>query len=182
MRIPETNKPVRGYGLLIYNDGDREVCNLLDGSPVLVPTNIERDGNRRRFRFSEGTRELRNLGDVFCPDMGIAGFVREAINEKLERDCDAANAFRITGTRVSRRNRYLFLRVDVFILKTGEANDFFFVLEAPSREVQDDGQREFGKLLAAVGLTEVEDGDELVGRTATFERRGDFVTFKSRAA
>ncbi|NVD41277.1 hypothetical protein HT585_20585 [Ensifer sp. HO-A22] len=175
-------RPVRGYGLMLYSDGNREVCGFLDGSPVLVPARVERDGNRRRFRFSEGAHLLRNLGDVFCPDMAIAGFVREAINEKLERDCEAANAFRITGTKVSRRNRYLFVRVDVFILKTGESNDFTFVLEAPSLDVQEDGQREFGQLVKAVGLTEVEDSDELVGRTATFERHGEVVAFKTWAA
>lgn len=118
MRTVES-RPVRGYGLTIYNDGAREVCAFLDGSPVLAPAGVEKDGDRRRIRFAEGTRQLRSMGDIFCPDFEIAGLVRQALNEKLGRDRDAANAFVVTGSRVSRRRCYLFLSVDVRFLKSG---------------------------------------------------------------
>lgn len=178
MRISDTSKPVHGYGLYLYDNGDSDVCGFLDGSPVLVPTNVEKDGDRRRFRFAEGTRKLRNLGDVFCPDIEAAAFVREAINEKLARDRDAANAFRVTGASVSRRSRFLFLRVFVAGIESGEPDCFEFTLEAPSYEVQKDGQRVFGQFLEAIGLSGVEDSDELVGLTATFERRHGQRMFK----
>ncbi|WP_040114234.1 hypothetical protein [Rhizobium gallicum] len=69
--------------MTIYSDGEKNVCGFLDGSPVLVPTGVGKEDDRRRFRFSEGERELRSKGDIFCADMGTAGFVRQAINEKL---------------------------------------------------------------------------------------------------
>jgi hypothetical protein len=118
--------------------------------------------------------------------MQTAGFVREAINEKLqrereekiERELDAANAFQVTRTNVTRRRLYLFVHVDVVFLASGKTDTFSFALEAPSRELREDAQREFGQLLRAVGLTEIEDSDELLGRTATLERRNEGVVFK----
>lgn len=112
----------------------------------------------------------------------MASFVREAINEKLGRERDLANAFRITITSLSRRNRFLFLRVFVAGVASGEPDCLEFTLEAPSYEVQKDGQQEFGQFLDAVGLTEIEDSDELVGLTATFERRQGRRVFKRWAA
>ncbi|MDX0065889.1 hypothetical protein GOB13_23460 [Sinorhizobium meliloti] len=181
MRTVES-RPVRGYGLTIYNDGAREVCAFLDGSPVLAPAGVEKDGDLRRIRFAEGTRQLRSMGDIFCPDFEIAGFVRQALNEKLERDRDAANAFVVTGSRVSRRRCYLFLTVDARFLKSGGIEHFTFTLEAPSYEVQRDGQQEFAQFLSAVGLSSIEDSVELHGLEATLERRGDVVIFKRWAA
>lgn len=66
MRTVES-RPVRGYGLTIYNDGAREVCAFLDGSPVLAPAGVEKDGDRRRIRFAEGTRQLRSMETFFAP-------------------------------------------------------------------------------------------------------------------
>ncbi|MBB4272771.1 hypothetical protein [Rhizobium mongolense] len=182
MRISDTSRPVHGYGLMIYSDGEKNVCGFLDGSPVLVPTGVGKEDDRRRFRFSEGERELRTKGDIFCADMGTAGFVRQAINEKLERDRDAANAFRIVETHVSRRRRYEFLNVSTVRLQTGDIETLGFTLEAPSYEVQQEGRREFGQLLDAVGLTSIDDSNELHGLTATFEIRNGDRVFKRWAA
>jgi hypothetical protein len=58
----------------------------MDHSPVLVPVRAERTDAGRRLRFAEGSRELRQSGDVFVADLDMADFVREAINEKFARE------------------------------------------------------------------------------------------------
>lgn len=80
------DRPVRGYGLMLYDAPDGRTCGLLDGSPVLIPIRAESTPAGRRLRFAEGSRELRQLGDIFVVDHDLAGFVREAICEKLARE------------------------------------------------------------------------------------------------
>lgn len=175
---PETT-PVRGYGLLMYNDQNgHEVCGFLDGSPVLVPTRAERTPEGRRIRFAEGKRELRQFGDIFCADPTIAGLVRKALNEKFSRERDAANAFKVISANVSSRRRFSFLHVGIANLLTGASETLSFTLEAPAYYVQKDGQEEFSRFIDALGLTEIEDSDLLVGRIATFEGAGEGRIFK----
>lgn len=167
-------EPIRGYGLMIYEDQNgREICGSMDGSPVLTPTGIERQGGVRRIRFSEGSRKLRQLGDIFCADPETVGLVRRALNELFERESAAANAFRVTSARVSRRQRFQFLYVGVSNMATGANEVLDFTLEAPDFHVQQDGQVEFGRFIDALGLASVDDSDQLVGRTATFEKIGE---------
>jgi hypothetical protein len=80
------DRPVHGYGLTIYAAPGGQTCAMMDHSPVLVPVRAELTPNGRRLRFAEGSRELRQLGDIFVADIEMAGFVREAINEKLARE------------------------------------------------------------------------------------------------
>jgi hypothetical protein len=174
---------VRGYGLTIYRDhNDHESCGFMDGSPVLVPTRTERTSEGRRIRFAEGKRELQRAGDVFCADVETAGLVRDALNEKFSRERDAANAFRVVSATVSSRRCYCFLHVTVVSVATGSTETMSFTLEAPDYEVQRDGQAEFGRFIDALGLTEIEDSDLLVGRTATFEGAGESRIFKRWSA
>ena len=168
----------KGYGLTIFNDGERDICAFVDGSPVLVPSRIERDGSRRRFRFTEGSREIRARGDIFCADSETSGFVREAINEKIQRDSDAANAFRIVAAKASRRQSYLFMHITTVRVHTGDTEAISFTLEAPSYEVQQDGQREVGAFLDALGRAFLNESDELLGLTATFEIRNGERVYK----
>ncbi|MDF0659692.1 MULTISPECIES: hypothetical protein [unclassified Rhizobium] len=182
MRISEITNAVRGYGLTVYNDGDRDICGFLDGSPVLIPSRVENDGNLRRLRFNEGKREIRSRGDIFCADAEIAALVREAVNEKLQRDADAANAFRVTHSGVTRRGKFVFVTVHVVSIQSGAPDIFKFTVEAPSYDVQYDGQAEFGKFISAFGLSEIGDTNELHGLTATVETHNGRPSFKRWAA
>ncbi|MGX5723386.1 hypothetical protein, partial [Shinella zoogloeoides] len=169
----------RGYGLTLYSDHvGRKGCGFMDGSPVLTPTRIERTPKGRRIRFTEGKRELRQTGDIFCANSETAGLVREALNEKFERDRAAANAFRVVSATVSQRQRFFFLHVTVASVATGATETLSFTLEAPDCHVQDDGQAEFGRFVEALGLSSVDDTHELVVQTATFEGTGDARVFK----
>jgi hypothetical protein len=80
------SKPVTGYGLAIHDSPDGRTCGYVDFSPVLTPAGASATTAVRRMRFTEGDRDLRQAGDVFCVDPRTAEFVREAINEKLRRD------------------------------------------------------------------------------------------------
>ncbi|AXV15266.1 hypothetical protein CYG48_05840 [Neorhizobium sp. SOG26] len=169
----ETTQPqqaVRGYGLAIYSDGNADRCGFLDHSPVLVPSFAERVAGRRRLRFHEGPRLTRRGGDIFCADGNTANFVRQAVEETLQRERDDANAFRVTGASVSQRRLYKFLRVSVTKIESGAEDSRTFTLEAPSLEVQQCGQREFAEFLTALDKREIDDPDELVGLTVN--RRG----------
>ncbi|WLR98614.1 hypothetical protein [Shinella sumterensis] len=164
---------------MLYKDpSGRKGCGFMDGSPVLTPTRIERTPEGRRIRFAEGKRELRQIGDIFCANSETAGLVREAINEKLERDRAAANAFKVVSAAVSSRLRYCFIHVTVASVATGATETLSFTLEAPGYDVQRDGQAEFGRFVDALGLTEIDDSDLLVGRTATFEGAGESRIFR----
>jgi len=175
--------PGAGYGLMLFNDpSGRKGCGFMDGSPVLTPTRIERTPEGRRIRFTEGKRELRQCGDIFCASSATAGLVREAINEKFERDRAAANAFRVVSATVSSRRHYFFLHVTVASVATGATETLSFTLEAPDYDVQKDGQAEFGRFIDALGLTEIEDSDLLIGRTATFEGFGEHRQYRRWSA
>lgn len=172
-----------GYGLMLFKDpSGRKGCGFMDGSPVLTPTRIERTPEGRRIRFAEGKRELRQIGDIFCANSETAGLVREAINEKFERDRAAANAFRVVSATVSSRRRYCFIHVTVASVATGGSETLSFTLEAPDYDVQKDGQAEFGRFIDALGLTEVEDSDLLIGRTATFMCCGEHRQYRRWSA
>ncbi len=175
----QQSTPIRGYGLTLYTDpGGRKGCGFIDGSPVLTPTRIERTAEGRRIRFAEGGGELRRVGDIFCANSETAGLVRQALTEKFERDRAAANAFRVVSATVSNRRRFCFLHVTVANVATGGSETLSFTLEAPSYDVQKDGQAEFGRFIDALGLTEVDDSDLLVGRTATYEGAGEARIFR----
>jgi hypothetical protein len=178
LRVSEITSDVRGYALAVYNDGQRDVCGFLDGSPVLIPSRVEKDGNRRRLRFNEGRREIRSRGDIFCADSATAALVREAINEKLERERDAANAFRVTDSAITRRGKFLFVTAYVVSVRSGAPDVFKFTVEAPSYDVQEDGQKEFGRFLSALGVREIGDTNELHGLTATVETHNASQSFK----
>lgn len=176
-------RPVRGYGLAIYRDQcDHKFCGFLDGSAVLVPTRTERTPEGRRIRFSEGTRELRAAGDVFCADAETAGLVRQALTEHFERERADANAFRVVSANPSQRQRYLFLYVGIANMRTGAVDTVSFTLEAPDLHVQRDGQAEFVRFIDALGLTEIDDSDLLIGRTATFSGSGRGRVFRRWSA
>lgn len=85
------SKPVTGYGLVINEELDGRTCRYVDFSPVLTPVGASASASAavRRMRFTEGRRDLRQAGDVFCVDPRTAEFVREAINEKIARDEEA---------------------------------------------------------------------------------------------
>jgi hypothetical protein len=176
-RIITEPRPVLGYGLTIWNDGEREQCGFLDGSPVLTPSAVE-PGERRRLRFNEGPRQIRAVGDIFCPDIEVACLAREAINEKLQRDRDEDNAFFVADASVSRRVRYLFVRVTIQNRKSGERERIAFTVEAPRAELQEEGQQEFMHFIDALGVSVPEDVERLRGCTATFEWRNGSRIFK----
>lgn len=176
-------RPANGYGLFLYQDHlGRDFCGFLDGSPVLTPTKVERTSDGRRLRFAEGSRELRQAGDIFCADPETAGLVREALNEFFERKRAEASAFRVTSAKVSRRQAYLFLCVEITGIRSGVTETVSFTLEAPDQEVQREGQAEFNQFIDALGLSLCGDSDEIVGRTATFESASEGHVFKRWAA
>lgn len=179
LRSNLSTRPVRGYGLTLYSDQTgHDVCGFMDGSPVLTPTRIERTPEGRRIRFAEGPRELRQAGDIFCANSATAGLVREAINEKFARERDSANAFRVVSATVSHRRCYCFLHVTVANVATGSIDTLSFTLESPDYDVQKDGQAEFGRFIDALGLTEIDDSDLLIGRTGTFSGAGESRVYK----
>lgn len=183
MRSNLSTRPVSGYGLFKYRDHlGRQACGFLDGSPVLVPTKVERTPDGRRLRFAEGARELQQLGDIFCANSEVAGLVREALNEKFERQRAEANAFRITSAKISRRQAYLFLHAELTGIRTGVTDTVSFTLEAPDYKLQREGRREFEHFIEALGLGSCDDTDQLVGRTATFESASEDRVFKRWAA
>jgi len=66
LRISDTRSPRSRIRVDDIQRRRKNVCGFLDGSPVLVPTGVVKEDDRRRFRFSEGERELRSKGEIFC--------------------------------------------------------------------------------------------------------------------
>tara|TARA_R110002020_G_scaffold53905_8_gene150469 strand:+ start:5555 stop:6139 length:585 start_codon:yes stop_codon:yes gene_type:complete len=167
---------INGYGLMIYNDGTRDVCGLLDGSPVLRPSRIENTENGRRFRFAEGKREVRSLGDIFCPNMTTAGFVREAVNEKLERDAAreearqklARTAFVVESVVERERGSMSFVAVHCsYINPPHERFHLNFVSGARRPELNMLARQELESFAFSLGLPKIDHVEDMIGRTAS---------------
>lgn len=184
-------KRIRGYALAI--DQARDNAYFLDGSPVLSPEHVVANDNQpRRFQFIENpaarldnTRCRRVVGDVFIADHGTATFVWEAIREKLARDVEevAATYFRIFGTDVCDIEGEATLKLAATRLRDSQTLMFDFVLESRDSSRQTAGQALFSRLCQAIGITEIEDADELVGRSASVkEIPGGSVDFRPAKA
>jgi hypothetical protein len=114
---------------------------------------------------------MRSVGDIFVADLETAELVRAAINEKLARDEDAtlrANAFRIFGATVSVVRKETIIKIAGERLSDCETVSFDVVLESPDYRRQKAGQESFSDLCHAVGITEIEDAEQLHGKTATY--------------
>lgn len=187
MRNSDT--PVRGYALSIapLRPGGRPIAGFVDASPVLVPeTTVANDNGRRRFRFVEqigakpSPRQLRSVGDVFCVDFRTADFIRDAINEKIAREGGAEfdfNRIRIFGATVTQIDGEDVCKIAAERMLGGETVTFEIVLQSPSQQRQDAGQRVFSTLCRAAGIDHIEDADQLLGAIVTYRLLGDSPAF-----
>jgi hypothetical protein len=172
---------IHGYAIAIEDcrGAVPTFAHILDGSRVLYPESIV-DGEQepKRFEFVEYFGEgiapthCRHVcGDIFVPDGVTARFVRDAINEKLERHRDLAvdrNAFEIFATVIREINGEDVLTIATVALKGGASRTLEFVLTSRDRHRQNAGQYSFASLCNAVGITEIENAELLHGRVATF--------------
>ncbi|MGO7750468.1 hypothetical protein ACC708_09035 [Rhizobium ruizarguesonis] len=172
-----SSKRVRGYALSI--DHHRDTVYFLDGSPVLSPELVVSNDNQpRRLQFVEevgrqlGTSRCRRVtGDVFCADHGTASFVQAAVMEKLARDAKemAESTFRIFGTDICSIGGEDVLKLAATRLRDSETVNIDLVLQSENRDRQTRGQWAFTRLCRAVGISEIEDADILVGRMASLK-------------
>ncbi|MDI7923384.1 hypothetical protein [Ferirhizobium litorale] len=171
-------KRIRGYALAV--DRDRDTAYFLDGSPVLLPEGvIANDNELWRFQFVENpghrldtSRCRRVVGDVFCADYRTSLFVREAIQEKLEREAEevAAGAFRIFGADISRVDGDDVLKLAATRIRDSQTLTFDIVLQSKNKGRQYDGQLAFSRLCKALRISEIDDCDLLVGRIASLKK------------
>lgn len=182
------HRRVTGYALAI--DYHRNGAYFLDGSPVLVPSAvIANDNSPRRLELVENpgrkldtSRCRRVVGDIFCADIHTAAFVKEAIEEKLEKQAAAiaGNAFRIFGTDITIKDGETVLKLAATRIADSETLNFEMVLESADFTRQAEGQWLFSRLCHVLRITDIDDSDLLIGRVASVsEQPGGSIDFRA---
>lgn len=176
------NETVRGYGLgldLTETDTAARIY-WLGGSPVLSVGKTEHSGKRRRLGLVEWYGKTppqphasRGVADIFCVDWRTADYVRNAVQEKIERDkpqpvdLSHPQRFQIIDTDVSSDGPCTTLSLSCRGLETGAVCNLLIPLESADYETQQRGQRELAQLAAVLGISVLDDADILIGRRAT---------------
>jgi hypothetical protein len=168
-------KRVRGYGIEINHQSN--TAHFLDGPTLAVGGIVANDNQPRRIEFIEHPGQdfdsgqcRRVAGDVFCPDGPTARFVRAAIAEKLAREAAelSRNTFRIFGSEVADNADGTVLHLATTRIEDGAASTISLALDGDDTFIVRQGQLSFSKLCEALHLSQVDNADELHGRTASF--------------